>query len=73
MDVLWGGQCDLLAKGLDLVTFLVPSLSFPLSLSPAFTSTLVFAAPVGENLLPLLSALLGGDRGGLRLSTCVGL
>ncbi len=77
VEVLWGGERDLLAEGLDLAGLLGASLSLPLSLSPTFASTLVFSASAtgGEYLLlPLLaSALLDGDGGGLGLSIWVGL
>lgn len=77
VELFWGGERDLLAKGLDLTGLLVMSLSLPLSLSPTFASILVFSALASEGeylLLPLLvSALLDGEGGGVGLSICVGL
>lgn len=77
MEVLWGGERDLLVVGLDLGGLLAASLSLPRSLSLTFASTLALSASAseGENLLPplLASTLLDGDGGGLGLSICVGL
>lgn len=70
-----GGEQDLLDEGLDLAGRLAASLSRSLSLS--FTSARFFSVSASKGeylLLPLLaSALLGGDGGGLGLSTCEGL
>lgn len=72
VEVLCGGERDLLANGLHLAGLL----SLPLSRSPTLASTLALSgsASAGEYLSPLLaSRLLEGEGGGLGLSICVGL
>lgn len=77
-EVFGDGEGNLRSEGRYASDLLAPSLSLPFSRSPSLacslSRSLSLSASAGEYLsLSLVAALLGGEGGGLGLSTWVGL